>query len=62
MGLQPVGKVPDLRRLAGRVASRSTVRWSWLGIHPFDRPARIAEPGSFQGHGADSATPQTRHP
>ena len=30
MGLQPMGKVPDLRRLAGRVASRSTVRWSWL--------------------------------
>src|SRR5260370_35451058 len=32
MGLQPVGKVPDLRRLAGRAASRSTVRWSWLRI------------------------------
>src|SRR6266567_3675505 len=30
MGSQPMGKVPDLRRLAGRVASRSTVRWSWL--------------------------------
>ncbi len=30
MGPQPMGKVPDLRRLAGRVASRSTVRWSWL--------------------------------
>jgi hypothetical protein len=30
VGLQPVGKVPDLRRLAGRVASCSTVRWSWL--------------------------------
>ena len=30
MGLPPMGKVPDLRRLAGRVASRSTVRWSWL--------------------------------
>ena len=30
MGLQPMGKVPDLRRLAGRVASRSTLRWSWL--------------------------------
>jgi hypothetical protein len=29
MGPQPMGKVPDLRRLAGRVASRSTVRWSW---------------------------------
>src|SRR5260370_8755660 len=32
MGLQPVGKVPDLRRLAGRAASRSTVHWSWLRI------------------------------
>src|SRR5260370_7667898 len=32
MGLQPVGKVPDLRRLAGRAASGSTVRWSWLRI------------------------------
>jgi hypothetical protein len=30
MGSQPMGKVPDLRRLAGRVASRSTVRWPWL--------------------------------
>jgi hypothetical protein len=30
MGLQPMGKVPDLRRLAGTVASRSTVRRSWL--------------------------------
>jgi hypothetical protein len=30
MGLQPMGKVPDLRRLAGRAASRSTVHWSWL--------------------------------
>jgi hypothetical protein len=30
MGLQPMGKVPDLRRLAGRVASRSAVRRSWL--------------------------------
>src|SRR5260370_6382686 len=29
MGRQPVGKVPDLRGLAGRVASRSPVRWSW---------------------------------
>ena len=29
MGPQPMGKVPDLRRLAGRVAPRSTVRWSW---------------------------------
>jgi hypothetical protein len=30
MGLQRIGKVPELRRLAGRVASRSTVRWSRL--------------------------------
>ena len=30
MGSRPMGKVPDLRRLAGRVASRSTVRWPWL--------------------------------
>jgi hypothetical protein len=30
MGPQPMGKVPDLRRLAGRVAPRSTVPWSWL--------------------------------
>ena len=30
MGPQPMGKAPDLRRLAGRVTSRSTVRWSWL--------------------------------
>ena len=30
MGPQPMGKVPDLRRLAGRVSPRSTVRWSWL--------------------------------
>ena len=30
MRLQPMGKVPDLRRLAGTVASRSTVRRSWL--------------------------------
>jgi hypothetical protein len=29
MGPQPMGKVPDLRRLAGRVAPRSTVPWSW---------------------------------
>jgi hypothetical protein len=34
MGLQPMGKLPDLRRLAGRVASRSTVRWSWLRTFP----------------------------
>src|SRR6266704_6266074 len=30
MGLQRMGKEPELRRLAGRVASRSTSRWSWL--------------------------------
>src|SRR5437016_6681447 len=30
MGSQPMGKLPDLRRLAGRVASRSIMRWSWL--------------------------------
>jgi hypothetical protein len=30
MGPQPMGKVPDLGRLAGRVAPRSTVHWSWL--------------------------------
>jgi len=30
MGPQPMGKVPGLRRLAGRVASRSTVHWSSL--------------------------------
>jgi hypothetical protein len=30
MGPQPMGKVPDLRRLAGGVAPRSKVPWSWL--------------------------------
>jgi hypothetical protein len=30
MGPQPMGKVPDLRRLAGRVAPPSTVLGSWL--------------------------------
>jgi hypothetical protein len=30
MGPQPMGKVPDLRRLAGGVAPRSTMPWSWL--------------------------------
>ena len=30
MGLLPIRMVPDLRRLAGWVASRSTARWSWL--------------------------------
>jgi hypothetical protein len=30
MGLLPIRMLPDLRRLAGWVASRSTARWSWL--------------------------------
>jgi hypothetical protein len=30
MGPTAGSKVPDLRRPAARVASRSTVRWSWL--------------------------------
>src|SRR5215472_11164178 len=30
MGPQPMGKAPDLRRLAARPASRPVVRWSWL--------------------------------
>ena len=30
MGLQSTGRVPHLRRLAGRVASRWNVRWAWL--------------------------------
>src|SRR3954470_4991366 len=30
MDPQPMGKVRDLSRLAGRVAARSTVRWSSL--------------------------------
>ena len=30
MGPQPMGRVPHLRRLAGRVASRWNVRWAWL--------------------------------
>jgi hypothetical protein len=34
MGPQPMGKVPDLRRLAGRVAPRSTVPWSWPWTFP----------------------------
>jgi hypothetical protein len=34
MGLRPMGKVPDLRRLAGRVAPRSTVPRSWPWTFP----------------------------
>jgi hypothetical protein len=34
MGPRPMGKVPDLRRLAGRVAPRSTVPWSWPWTFP----------------------------
>jgi hypothetical protein len=47
MGLQPMGKVPDLRRLAGRVASRATVRCPGCG-HSWDSaslpPLRAAQP------------------
>jgi hypothetical protein len=34
MGSRSMGKVPDLRRLAGRVAPRSTVPWSWPWAFP----------------------------
>ena len=30
MGPRPMGKAPDLKRQTGRVASRLTVRRSWL--------------------------------
>jgi len=34
MGPRSMGKVPDLRRPAGRVAPRPTVSWSWPWAFP----------------------------
>jgi hypothetical protein len=57
MGLQPMGKVPDLRRLAGRVASRSTVRWSWLRmVLGFTCTVTASQPGDDQYAPADPVT------